>query len=297
MITFDTDRQDGDQKIWNNAQDRFEAYPNAKINIGLYVVERRADGYHNLETVFYPIPLQDNLQISPLKNSDRPYSLQLAGNAFEGNPDDNLIVKVYHSLKEDFDLPPLDIYLYKRIPTGAGLGGGSSDAAFMMRMLNKAYNLGLTAEEMEQRVARLGADCAFFIQDRPAYATGIGDVLSPCCLSLKGLTLLLVKPSTFVSTKEAYGGVRPQQPEHDLRTALSAPIETWRETVKNDFEISVFQHHPEIAAIKQTLYDMGAVYASMSGSGSTVFGLFSHPIEGAERIFADCFVFQQTLNQ
>ena len=284
-----------DRTIWKNDKGGFEAIPNAKINIGLYVVERRPDGYHNLETVFYPIPLHDNLQIGTLEHSNDPYLLQMAGNHIEGNASDNLIVKVYEQLKKDFELPPLDIYLYKRIPTGAGLGGGSSDAAFMMKLLNTAYDLQLTEEEMEARVARLGADCAFFIKNQPAYATGIGDILTPCTVSLKGMTLLLVKPQTFVSTKEAYGGVVPQRPEYDLREALQAPIETWKETVKNDFEISVFKHHPEIAAIKQTLYDMGATYACMSGSGSTVFGLFPHPVEEAERVFSDCFVFQQTL--
>ena len=283
-------------EIWKKGETGFEAFPNAKINIGLYVVERRPDGYHNLETVFYPIPLHDNLQISPLNNSDQPYLLQMAGNTIEGNPEDNLIIKVYHNLKKDFDLPPLDIYLYKRIPTGAGLGGGSSDAAFMMKAIAEAFDLDISEEEMEKRVATLGADCAFFIKNQPAYATGIGDILTPCPVTLKGKTLILVKPQTFVSTKEAYGGVVPQQPEYDLRQALTAPIETWKNTVKNDFEISVFKHHPEIAAIKETLYNMGAIYASMSGSGSTVFGIFSHEVEEAERIFSDCFVYQQQLS-
>ena len=281
--------------VWSDGKGGFEAFPNAKINIGLYVVERRPDGYHNLQTVFYPIPLHDNLQVRPLKNSNEPYLLQMAGNVIEGNPADNLIIKVYESLKQDFELPQLDIYLYKRIPTGAGLGGGSSDAAYMMKMLNEAFELKMTDEEMERRVAKMGADCAFFIKEQPAYATGIGDVLTPINLSLKGKTLLLVKPSTFVSTKEAYGGVVPQMPEHDLLQALAAPIETWKDTVKNDFERSVFQHHPEIAAIKETLYNMGAIYASMSGSGSTVFGIFPHEVEEAERVFKDCFVFQQML--
>ena len=296
MIMKTSSDHKSSNEIWENEKGVFETYPNAKINLGLYVVERRPDGYHNLETVFYPIPLHDNLQISKLENSNDPYLLQMAGNTIKGNPDDNLIIKVYNNLKQDFELPPLDIYLYKRIPTGAGLGGGSSDAAFMMKAINEAYNLKLSTEEMEKRVARLGADCAFFIQDQPAYATGIGDILTPCQVNLKGKTLLLVKPQTFVSTKEAYGGVVPQQPEHDLRQALSAPIETWKDTVRNDFEKSVFKHHPGIASIKETLYDMGAIYASMSGSGSTVFGIFSHEIEEAERIFSDCFVFQERLS-
>lgn len=272
-----------------------ETFPIAKINIGLYVTRRRDDGYHDLETIFYPIPLHDNLSISPLKMSDAPYHLQTAGHKIEGNPDDNLIVKVYKQLAEEFDLPALDIYLYKRIPMGAGLGGGSSDAAAMIKLLNETFDLGLSIADMERRVARLGADCAFFVQGKPAFATGIGDILSPIELSLSGMHLILVKPDIFVSTKEAYGGIIPATPEHDLLEAIKAPIAEWRHTVSNDFEKNVFRLHPEIAAIKQTLYDMGAVYASMSGSGSTVFGLFPHAVEEAERVFDDCFVWQSKL--
>lgn len=271
--------------------------PYAKINIGLYVTERRADGYHNLQTVFYPIPLHDNLEVKPLRIGapTQRYALQIAGNEVQGSLDDNLVVKVYNQLCNDFELPPIDIYLYKRIPTGAGLGGGSSDAAAMMKLLNEQFQLGLSYEEMEQHVSKLGADCAFFIQSRPAYAEGIGDILSPISLSLKNKFLLLVKPDIFVSTREAYAGVSPQYPANDLRKALQQPIEEWKNTVFNDFEKSVFLVHPEIAAIKQTLYDMGAIYASMSGSGSTVFGLFNHPVEAATEVFNNCFVFQEKL--
>ena len=272
-----------------------EIFPIAKINIGLYVTRRREDGYHDLETIFYPIPLHDNLSISSLKMSDAPYQLQTAGHKIEGNSEDNLIVKVYKQLAEEFDLPPLDIYLYKRIPMGAGLGGGSSDAAAMIKLLNETFDLGLSTEDMERRVARLGADCAFFVQGKPTFATGIGDILTPIELSLSGMHLVLVKPDIFVSTKEAYGGIVPATPEHDLLEAIKAPITEWRHTVSNDFEKNVFRLHPEIAAIKQTLYDMGAVYASMSGSGSTVFGLFPHAVEEAERVFDDCFVWQSKL--
>ena len=272
-----------------------EIFPIAKINIGLYVTRRREDGYHDLETIFYPIPLHDNLSISSLKMSDAPYQLQTAGHKIEGNSEDNLIVKVYKQLAEEFDLPPLDIYLYKRIPMGAGLGGGSSDAAAMIKLLNETFDLGLSTADMERRVARLGADCAFFVQGKPTFATGIGDILTPIELSLSGMHLVLVKPDIFVSTKEAYGGIVPATPEHDLLEAIKAPITEWRHTVSNDFEKNVFRLHPEIAAIKQTLYDMGAVYASMSGSGSTVFGLFPHAVEEAERVFDDCFVWQSKL--
>ena len=272
-----------------------EAFPICKINLGLYVIRRREDGYHDLETVFYPVPLHDNLSIAPLRMSDAPYALQVAGAPIAGDAESNLIVKVYRQLCEDYELPPLDIYLYKRIPMGAGLGGGSSDAAAMMRLLNDTFSLGMTCEEMERRVARLGADCAFFIQARPSFATGIGDQLTPIDLSLRGWTLVLVKPDTFVSTREAYAGVVPQQPAVPLLEALSQPVETWRAVVKNDFEESVFRAHPEIAAIKETLYDMGAAFALMSGSGSTVFGLFRHHMEGLGEVFPDCYIYQARL--
>lgn len=272
-------------------------FPNAKINIGLYVTERRPDGYHNLITAFYPIPLSDVLETKPLPTnfSDAPYSLQVVSPIELGRPEDNLVVKVYMALREEFALPSLDIYLQKRIPTGAGLGGGSSDAAYMMKMLNEEYRLGLSSEDMERRMAHFGADCAFFVRERPSLATGIGDRLEPIPLSLTGLTLVLVKPPVFVSTREAYSGITPGQPRYDLREALSAPLDTWHETVTNDFEQSVFAAYPALAAIKQTLYDMGAVYAAMSGSGSTLYGLFPHPVDEAERVFSDCFVFQQRL--
>lgn len=272
-----------------------ETFPICKINIGLYVTRKREDGYHDLETVFYPIPLHDNLSIAPLKMSDAPYRLQVAGRSIEADAADNLIVKVYEQLRADFPLPPLDIYLYKRIPMGAGLGGGSSDAAAMMRLLNDTFALGLTTEEMERRVARLGADCAFFIKGEPAFATGIGDLLSPISLSLKGYVLVLVKPDIFVSTREAYGGITPRQPAYPLREALAGPMKEWRHTVGNDFETNVFRAHPEIAAIKETLYDMGATYAAMSGSGSTVYGLFTRRQDSLEEVFPDCFTYQSLL--
>lgn len=272
--------------------------PCAKINIGLYVTEKRADGYHNLETVFYPIPLCDELELRPLRGSDAPWRLQLAGAPVAGAAADNLVVRVCESLRADFDgLPGVDIYLKKRIPTGAGLGGGSSDATYMMRGMNELFGLGLSDDEMEARLARLGADCPFFVRSRPAFATGIGDILTPLPLSLRGRTLLLVKPDDFVSTREAYAGVTPRRPAHDLRESIARPVEEWRTCVANDFEASVFAAHPRIAAIKQTLYDMGATYAAMSGSGSAVFGLFDRRIDEATSVFADCFVFQTLLRE
>lgn len=270
-------------------------FPYAKINIGLNIIRKRPDGYHDLETVFYPIPLQDVLEIKVLEGSNAPYRLQQVGQGTPTAPEDNLVVKVYEAMRAEFDLPPLDIYLFKRIPTGAGLGGGSSDAAHMMKAINEEFDLGLTPADMEQRIARFGADCAFFVQQRPAFATGIGEQLSPLPLSLKDKTVVLIKPDVSVSTKEAYQHVRPHQPAFDLRQSVLAPMEKWKETVVNDFEAYVFDAYPEIAAIKSTLYDMGAVYAAMSGSGSSVYGFFDIPPMDAAKVFPDCFVFQQKL--
>ncbi|HRF86124.1 MAG TPA: 4-(cytidine 5'-diphospho)-2-C-methyl-D-erythritol kinase [Alloprevotella sp.] len=270
-------------------------FPCAKINIGLNVVRKRPDGYHDIETVFYPIPLHDNLELRRDNKGTAPYSLQLAGDPVDCLPEENLIVRVFRSLQEEFSLPPSFIHLYKRIPSGAGLGGGSADAAFMIKAVNEEYGLNLSEEEMENRIAPFGADCPFFVRCRPVYATGTGNIMSPLPFSLKGWVLVLVKPSVSVSTREAYANLTPRESKHDLRILLANPVEQWRGTVRNDFEERVFLHHPRIAAIKSTLYDMGAVYAAMSGSGSTVFALFRHRIDEVSEVFDDCFVFQEKL--
>ncbi len=269
--------------------------PNCKINIGLNIVSKRPDGYHNLETVFFPIPLRDNLEFKEIENEDVPYRLVSGGVPIEGKPEDNLIVKVYLDMKAEFNLPALELSLYKNIPMGAGLGGGSSDAAAMMKGLNEAYNLQLSAEDMEKRLTKFGADCPFFVRNKPAYATGIGDELTNCNVSLKDKFIVLVKPDVFVSTKEAYAHVTPKLPAIPLAEAIKLPIETWKEQIVNDFEQSVFPFHPELPAIKQTLYDMGAVYASMSGSGSTMYGIFNRPTPEANEVFDKCFVYTKKL--
>lgn len=272
-------------------------YPNAKINIGLNVVEKRKDGYHNLETIFYPINIQDAVEIGVIEN-DVPecgYQLKVAGTVLEGTPDDNLVVKAYKSIKADFDLPPVCIYLYKHIPTGAGLGGGSSDAAFVIKALNDKFALSLSTEKMEEYASALGADCAFFIKNAPVFATGIGNVFHPLSLSLKGKTLVLVKPDVFVSTRDAYSNITPKRPEVCLSELVTQPLESWKDVVVNDFERSVFPKFPEIAAIKDELYDLGAVYASMSGSGSSVYGIFDEPVDNVDEKFAGCFCRQREM--
>ncbi|RNC64615.1 4-(cytidine 5'-diphospho)-2-C-methyl-D-erythritol kinase [Proteiniphilum sp. X52] len=273
-------------------------FPNAKINLGLHVVSRRKDGYHNLETIFYPVGLKDALEIIPAVEpgvkgaagvpqssastgstaGERPsaakYRFFQTGIPIEGSPENNLAVKALHLIATEKKLPEIDIHLLKKIPPGAGLGGGSSDAACMLRLLNEAFDLGYSKEELMLRAARLGADCPFFILNRPAFASGTGDELEPIEMDLSDYTLILVKPDIMVSTKEAYAMITPRKPDLPLRDIIRKPPETWRELLKNDFELPVFKKFTEICRIKQQLYEMGAVYASMSGSGSSVFGLF-----------------------
>lgn len=272
-------------------------YPNAKINIGLNVVECRKDGYHNLETVFYPIPLQDAIEVTVIED-DVPecgYRLRVMGDLLDGTPEDNLVIKAYKLIKSDYDIPDCSFSVYKHIPTGAGLGGGSADAAFTIRALNDKFGLGLSDADMEKYASILGADCAFFVRNQPVMATGIGNVFHDINLSLKGKTLLLVKPDIFVSTADAYRGVTPCQPERPLPELLAQPIAEWKDTVVNDFEPSVFAKYPEIAAIKDRLYDLGALYASMSGSGSSVYGIFDKPIEHVDETFVGYFCRQREL--
>ena len=270
-------------------------YPNAKINLGLNIVEKRPDGYHNLETVFYPINLQDAIEVTKLEG-DEDYHLKISGVQIEGSADNNLVVKAYRLLKKDFpNIGGIDIHMFKHIPTGAGLGGGSADAAFMIKLLNDKFKLNLSIEKMEEYAAILGADCAFFIQNKPVFASGIGNIFEPINLSLKGYYIVLVKPDIFVSTKDAFANISPQKPQQSLKEIIRMPIETWRATMKNDFEDSVFQKFPEIAAIKDKLYDMGAIYAAMSGSGSSVFGIFREQVEFVDEVFSECFCRQRTL--
>lgn len=250
-------------------------FPNAKINLGLNITEKRPDGYHNLETIFYPIPLEDALEACPRKEGPGCYSLSQSGLSIEGDAENNLVVKAYKLLDETYHLPPVDIYLHKHIPSGAGLGGGSADAAFMLKLLNRMYRLNLTDDQLETYAARLGADCAFFVRNQPTYAEGIGNIFSPVELSLTGWQLLLVKPDIFVSTRDAFARIRPRHPERNLRDLISQPVESWKDYMINDFEESVFPQFPAIGDIKTELYRLGAVYASMSGSGSSVYGLFA----------------------
>lgn len=249
-------------------------FPNAKINLGLNIVEKRPDGYHNLETIFYPIPLQDALEITPWEGGERKYKLAQSGIQIAGDDENNLVVKAYKLLDNLHNLPPIEINLLKHIPSGAGLGGGSADAAFMLCMLNQHFQLNIPNEQLEVYAAQLGADCAFFVENKPTFAEGIGNIFSPIELSLKGYKLLLVKPDIFVSTRDAFAQIKPKRPSISLKEVAKMPVEAWKTYMVNDFEESVFPQFPAIADIKALLYDMGAIYASMSGSGSSVFALF-----------------------
>ena len=274
------------------------SFPVAKINLGLNVVEKRPDGYHNLETVFYPVPIKDALEVcemDPQFPSSVDCDLKVTNIPVEGDEQRNLVVRAYQLLKGDFpDLPRIHAHLFKGIPTQAGMGGGSSDCAYMITLLNRMFALGLSEQQMVDYAARLGADCAFFIHPRPAYAEGIGERLQPIALDLSGWHIAIVRPDIPVPTKEAFSLIRPQRPLRNCRDIVSQPVETWRSLLFNDFEQSVFTLHPEIASIKDRLYAMGAVYAAMSGSGSSVFALSRIPIY-IDDDFADCFHFHCTL--
>lgn len=270
-------------------------FPCAKINLGLNIVSKRPDGYHNLETVFYPIPLTDALEIKYMDEkfpSESPCDLKITGNDVDCNEEDNLVIKAYQLLAADFQLPRVHAHLVKRIPTQAGLGGGSSDGAYMIRLLDERFRLNIGIPEMERYAAKLGADCAFFITADPSYAEGIGDVLMPVDVpgaGLGGYYLAVVKPSVAVSTRDAYAAIVPKTPSKCCRDIVRQPIETWKDELVNDFEAPIFAMHPELAAIKQSLYDAGAVYAAMSGSGSALFGIFREQPTGLEKEFEGMF--------
>jgi 4-diphosphocytidyl-2-C-methyl-D-erythritol kinase len=274
-------------------------FPIAKINLGLNVVEKRPDGYHNLQTVFYPVPIKDALEVHVMDEafpSDYDCDLKVTNITIEGDEQRNLVVRAYQLLKQDFPtLPRIHSHLWKGIPTQAGMGGGSSDCAYMMLLLNQQFRLGLTDEQLIEYAAKLGADCAFFILSRPCYAEGIGEKLQPIDLSLSGYYIAVVRPDIPVPTKEAFSRIRPHYPALNCRETVMQPVETWRDTLINDFEESVFALHPEIGNIKQQLYDMGATYAAMSGSGSALFGLFKKQPDSLSQEFPNMFTFSSIL--
>ena len=270
-------------------------FPNAKINLGLNIIEKRNDGFHNIETFFYPVHLYDVLEV--VENKERKSGLRLSssGNIIPGSITDNLCIKVYDLLSKHHQLPPVNIHLHKIIPTGAGLGGGSADAAFFIKLLDQKFLLKLSDNEMRKYASQLGSDCAFFIENKPCFASGKGDVLEEISFSLIGYTLVIVCPPVHVSTAEAYSGVIPKKSDVDMKSLLSVLyIKEWKENLKNDFEVSVFKKYPQIEPIKNNLYDAGAVYASLSGSGSAVYGLFESKPD-LNNLFPGCGVWIKRL--
>ncbi len=262
-------------------------FPNAKINLGLNIVSKRPDGYHNLETIFYPVAIKDALEVVPAAGEKGIF--KQSGILLDGDPEQNLVVKAYSLLKKEYALPEIDIYLRKNIPFGAGLGGGSADAAFLLKLLNSLYGLDMPEIRLEELASQLGADCPFFIRNKPVFATGIGNIFTPVDLSLKGYFIVLVKPDIHVSTKEAYESVKPGSPAVSLLEIIKNPPETWKDIMVNDFESSVFVKHPAIKDIKEKLYDFGAIYASMSGSGSSVFGIFKEETDLSKEFQGNVF--------
>ncbi len=255
-------------------------FPNSKINIGLNILDKRPDGFHNLETVFVPIPLNDSLEIIRAKENTDELTLSQSGFVVDGNTENNLCIKAYRLLRKDFpQLPAIQMHLHKAVPMGAGLGGGSSDAAFTLQMLNNKFQLGLSTEQLIQYALFLGSDCPFFIINKPCFATGRGEMIQPIQLLLAGYHLVLVNPGIHINTGWAFSQLKAGDrfTKHLLQN-IHSPIINWRHTITNDFELPVFASHPQLKELKENLYNKGAVYAAMSGSGSTIFGLFTEPV-------------------
>ncbi len=259
-------------------------FPNAKINLGLNIISRRSDGYHNIETIFYPIDLFDALEIVPMKKDEietntisSQYRFFQSGLEIDADNENNLVIKALNLIKQEKEIPSIDIHLLKKIPLGAGLGGGSSDAAAMLHLLNNKFKLGYSEAELMTKASILGADCSFFIKNKPAFAKGIGNIFEDIELSLKKYTMVVVKPNLYVNTKEAYSMIVPEIPEISLKEIIKMPIQEWRGMMRNDFEIPIFKKFPQISILKDKMYNLGAVYAAMSGSGSSVFGIFDSP--------------------
>jgi 4-diphosphocytidyl-2-C-methyl-D-erythritol kinase len=256
-------------------------FPNCKINLGLYILDKRTDGFHNLETVFYPIKLMDGLEIIQQDNpSEKGIEFTHSGLVIDAKTEDNICIKAYHLLKKDFpQLPGIKMHLHKAIPAGAGLGGGSADGAFTLLLINQKFKLGLTEKQLIDYALQLGSDCPFFIYNKPCFATARGEKLEKITLDLSAYKIVLVNPKIHVNTGWAFSQIHPSHLRPSLKDAISRPVVEWRENLQNDFEALVFSHFPEIKLIKEQLYEQGAIYASMSGSGSTVYGLFEYEVE------------------
>lgn len=253
-------------------------FPNAKINLGLNIITKRLDGYHDIESIFYPIGICDELEINV--NGKDSSSLIIEGMSIPGSSEDNLIMKAWKLMQQEFSLGHVDIRLDKKIPMGGGVGGGSADCGAFINLVNDYFKLKLSIERREEIAAILGSDCPFFIKNKPAYVTGRGEILEPIAEFLKGVYLVLVYGDRHISTREAYVGISPIESGHDLREVVLEDIRQWKATIANDFEIPVFAKYPELGKLKERLYACGAAYASLTGTGSCLYGLFeSEPVE------------------
>jgi 4-diphosphocytidyl-2-C-methyl-D-erythritol kinase len=248
-------------------------FPNAKINIGLYITGKRDDGYHNIESLFYPLPLRDAIEFI-LGEPDSGDELNISGFKTDCAAEDNLVMKAVKLMRKDFNLPPLKIHLHKAIPPGSGLGGGSSDAAFMLRYLNRYFRLEIDEEELTRMALQLGSDCAFFINNRPSFISGRGEVVRESSLTLEGRHILIVYPGINISTAEAYRMVKPVNKAPGLEEKISMPTGSWKNSIRNDFQDAIIQKHPLIGTIIEDIYGSGALYSSLSGSGSAVYGIY-----------------------
>lgn len=249
------------------------SFPNCKINLGLQILRKRPDGFHDLQTVFYPIPLTDALEI--IQTDEKKTTLSLSGLSIDAKEEDNISIKAYQILKKDFsNLPAIKLHLHKVIPSGAGLGGGSADGAFTLLLLNQKFNLGLTEEQLINYALQLGSDCPFFIKNKPCFAKGRGEDMEAIDLDLSSYKIALVNPRIHVATGWAFSQLTPNDQRPSLKNIIQQPVEIWKEQLINDFEPAIFKQYPEIEKIKTSLYEQGAVYASMTGTGSTVFAFF-----------------------
>lgn len=267
-------------------------FPNAKINIGLDILKKRDDGFHEIETVFYPIPLKDALEI--VEGENNTISFEQTGLTVDSNEGNNLCEKALNLLSSKHKIPAIKMHLHKVIPMGAGLGGGSSDASFTLKTINELFSLNLSNEQLKNTAAQLGSDCPFFIENKPMMAKGRGELLQKIDLSLKGYFLVLIHPSVHISTPQAYGMIKPAIPELSLYEKINHPIEKWKDYIKNDFEKPIFKQYPELKTIKEQLYESGASYASMTGSGSALFGIFRENVD-LKSVFKEHFVYQNWL--
>jgi 4-diphosphocytidyl-2-C-methyl-D-erythritol kinase len=255
------------------------AFPNAKINLGLHILGKRTDGFHDLATVFIPINIHDVIEVVASNNENDSIEYSQTGTEISSDVNDNLCIKAYHLIKQDFpNLSPVKMHLHKKIPMGAGLGGGSADGAFMLNLLNKKFDLGIDKASLAKLSLQLGSDCPFFIYNKPAYATGRGEIISEINLDISHYHILIVNPGIHINTGWAFKSLQLVQNHNDLLEVIQAPIQTWKSNLKNDFEVPIFNEYSEIAQLKQQLYDLGALYAAMSGSGSTIFGIFENKI-------------------